>query len=122
MKQRKSIRYVKFKILNGLEPYPEHPNQLKSKQNQINSNQTKPNQIKVKVKSNITKSNLQLATGWIQHRIDTNSKSNEWVSAGNLFFFLSKIKGFFKIYEIAEAKTKQLDSTAAILLNLNSVN
>ena len=29
------------------------------------------------------------------------------------------MKGFFKIYEIAEAKTKPLDSIAAILSNLS---
>ena len=49
----------------------------------------------------------------------SSSKSIEWVSAGNLFFFRSIIKGFLRIYETADAKTKPLDSIAATLLNLN---
>ena len=44
-------------------------------------------------------------------------KSTECVSAGNLFFFLSSIKGLFKTYDTADAKTKPLDSIAATLSN-----
>ena len=49
----------------------------------------------------------------------SNSKSTEWTLAGNLFFFLNIIKGFFNKYEDADAKTKPLDSIAAILSILN---
>ena len=45
----------------------------------------------------------------------SSSKSTENLSAGNLFFFLSNINGFFNKYETADAKTKPLDSIAAIL-------
>ena len=45
-------------------------------------------------------------------------KSTENLSAGNLFFFLNKINGFFNKYETADAKTNPLDSMAAILSNL----
>ena len=37
------------------------------------------------------------------------------VSAGNLFFFLSKMKGLFSKYETVDAKTKPLDSIADTL-------
>ena len=48
----------------------------------------------------------------------SSSKSIEWTSAGNLFFFLNNIKGFFSIYDTAEAKTNPLDSIAAIFVKL----
>ena len=44
----------------------------------------------------------------------SNSKSTEWTSAGNLFFFLSIINGLLRIYETADANTNPLDSIAAI--------
>ena len=44
-------------------------------------------------------------------------KSTECVSAGNLFFFLSKIKGLLSKYETVDAKTKPLDSIADTLSN-----
>ena len=47
----------------------------------------------------------------------SSSKSTEWTSAGSLFFFLKSIKGFSNWYETVEAKTKPLDSIAAILSN-----
>ena len=46
-------------------------------------------------------------------------KSTEWTSAGSLFFFLNNMKGFFKIYETADANTKPRDSIAAIFVKLN---
>ena len=48
----------------------------------------------------------------------SSSKSIECTSAGNLFFFLRSINGFFKRYEIVEANTKPLDSIAATLSKL----
>ena len=36
-------------------------------------------------------------------------KSTECVSAGNLFFFLSKIKGLLTIYETADAAAKLVE-------------
>ena len=58
----------------------------------------------VAIKSSMTKtlSSFSIESLWTSI-VDVyyfNSKSTEWVSAGNLFFFLSNIKGFFKIYEI----------------------
>tara|TARA_B100000795_G_C22422779_1_gene295100 strand:- start:352 stop:504 length:153 start_codon:yes stop_codon:yes gene_type:complete len=36
-----------------------------------------------------------------------------------IYFFFNIIKGFFKIYETAEANKNPLDSIAAILVKLN---
>ena len=47
----------------------------------------------------------------------SNSKLTEWVSAGNLFFFLNRTKGLPSWYETVEAKTNPLDSIAATLSN-----
>ena len=49
----------------------------------------------------------------------SNSKSIEWTSAGYLFFFLSIMNGFLRMYEIADANTNPLDSIAAIFVKLN---
>jgi len=49
----------------------------------------------------------------------SNWKSTEWVSAGSLFFFLNNTNGLLSIYDTADAKTKPLDSIAAILSTLN---
>jgi hypothetical protein len=48
----------------------------------------------------------------------SNTKSSENVSAGNLPFFLIRIRDFDKLYERADAKMKPRDSIATNLSNV----